>query len=641
MNPRWLLSVAFKRKVLVVAAAVIAAAIVFVGYRIQPKFYSSSFQFSFKREAAVNELQALRNYFQDDAPEIAATVQRMRSHETIKQALIEAGALDAGASGEAGSGAAGGVLSRLTIQVDEPSRVITVIYVDRDPALAFRLAQKLERVFREKDAEWQQTPYRERQLALQERVKELSDELANLEEARRNLEPMASVEEQLAVQERFVAEGKAALEEARVLAEARENYLRDRFTESWWEVDHARQEQEALRRILAGEAPPPDLSPPPAWNQRAFALRDAQEKCRELLEELDAWLFRLWAAVPEPPLGSLADLDREIAGRQGSLREITQAIAEAEADASAVHSKLESVNLPQPPTRPSSPSLPRYVLTGFFGFVLMSLGLVYFAERLDTSLRRPEDIEFYAKIEVLGTIPHLSPVEEQENTIAFRHPEGFPGAIEAFRAIKSALGYALTGVRAPVLLVTSAYPEEGKTTLVLNLAHAWAEEGRRTVVVGANVRNPTLQKSLGYPPDRMGLVEYIEGTLPIQQLVLPTKTPNLLLVPSGRAATNSSVLLQRPRFEELVRTLRSESDGVLIDSPPALWLSDAAVIAPHVDATLLVYALAETTKHDFLQAVRFLKRATPKPIFVVANARAGFLRVEGRRYYGRYYYGHH
>ncbi len=188
-------------------------------------------------------------------------------------------------------------------------------------------------------------------------------------------------------------------------------------------------------------------------------------------------------------------------------------------------------------------------------------------------------------------------------------------AAEAYRSLSVNLQFA--GEERPVRLVgiTSAGPNEGKTTAVANLAIALAEGGRRVIAVDADLRRPTLHTLFGLP-NREGLTNAVlsdESALPLQE----TLVPGLRVLASGPTPANPTEVLASPRLDRVLSRLVDEADFVVLDTAPAAALADTPVLAPRLDGTVLVVGAGRTRRDRARQAKEQLERVHARILGVV------------------------
>jgi capsular exopolysaccharide synthesis family protein len=216
-----------------------------------------------------------------------------------------------------------------------------------------------------------------------------------------------------------------------------------------------------------------------------------------------------------------------------------------------------------------------------------------------------------------------------------RHPRS--PVSEAFRTLRTNLSYTSPDQPLRSLLFTSAGPEEGKSTVAANLAVVLAQAGSRVLVVDADLRKPVMHKAFKLE-NRRGLTNALVEDLDFAELVRSTDLPGLFVLTSGPIPPNPAELLGSARMQRLLPALAAAYDLVLVDTPPVLAVTDAAVLAPLVDGAILV-ARAGVTRTDLLkEAKEALERTGVRLLGAVLNG----LRpdTEGYYYYHyRYYYG--
>ncbi|HEX6972613.1 MAG TPA: CpsD/CapB family tyrosine-protein kinase [Limnochordia bacterium] len=199
-------------------------------------------------------------------------------------------------------------------------------------------------------------------------------------------------------------------------------------------------------------------------------------------------------------------------------------------------------------------------------------------------------------------------------------------AAEAFRSLRTNLEFAFVAQpQAPVetpgaqaFLITSAAPDEGKSTVTANLAAAYALTGARTLAICADLRRPTLHMWFD-APGAPGLTNLLVGQAALDEATQPTRVAGLDLLPPGPVPPNPAELLGSGAMERLLETLRARYEVILIDSPPAPVVTDAALLAPRVDGVLLVVAAGKTRRELARVARDQLVRARSRLLGVVIN----------------------
>lgn len=286
---------------------------------------------------------------------------------------------------------------------------------------------------------------------------------------------------------------------------------------------------------------------------------------------------------------------------------------------------------------PRAPVRPRRVLLIVVGALLglvAGVNLAFLLELAHTRLRTPEQLESRIGLKSLGAVPHMAARDERARSLAC-HLDPRSRAAEAFRGIRTAL-LASTARNGPaVLLVTSAVDREGKTTTAVNVATAMAQAGRRVLLVDADMRRPSVHGPFGIP-DGPGLSSLLADAAPPAGAVRESEVPGLSVLPAGTPPANPSELLGSPRMVEFLTWARGEFDLVVVDSPPATVVTDAAVLAPAVDAAVLVVRADRTPRGVAARGRQVLEDAGGRIAGAVLNDLARDDDTYGRAY-GRYY----
>ncbi|MBX6772396.1 MAG: CpsD/CapB family tyrosine-protein kinase [Chloroflexi bacterium] len=202
---------------------------------------------------------------------------------------------------------------------------------------------------------------------------------------------------------------------------------------------------------------------------------------------------------------------------------------------------------------------------------------------------------------------------------------------EAYRTLRTNIQFYSLDRPVQTLLVTSASPEDGKSTTVANLAVTFAETGREVLAVDCDLRRPSLHRLFGVS-NESGLTVLIREGKALDEVVVPTSVPHLRLLPSGPLPPNPAELLGSQRMERIIESLRGAAEVVLFDSPPTIAATDAAVLAAKVDGVLLVVSVGRTKRDHVVRAKQLLAMVNAKVLGVVLNN----VKFDGSlyRYYG-------
>lgn len=287
--------------------------------------------------------------------------------------------------------------------------------------------------------------------------------------------------------------------------------------------------------------------------------------------------------------------------------------------------------------RPATPIRPKPVLNVTLAFLIgmaFSAGYAFVLEYLDVTIKHAEDVQQAVDLPVLGQIPALELAKsEADEVVVCSKPKS--STAEAYRALRTGVQYLNFDQRLKVLALTSPGPREGKTTLTANLAAALAQSGARVVALSADLRRPKLHR-LFRLDDETGLSNCLAGVAGQDQILKKTSVRGLSVIPSGPVPPNPAELLGSQRMRDLIGTLRDQADYIIVDCPPALAVTDAAVLAPLVDGFLLVASAGETTKGAAKQVKDTLAGLGARLAGVVVNRIDTVHRYQYQ--YGYYYY---
>ncbi|RKY27766.1 MAG: hypothetical protein DRP83_01765 [Planctomycetota bacterium] len=241
----------------------------------------------------------------------------------------------------------------------------------------------------------------------------------------------------------------------------------------------------------------------------------------------------------------------------------------------------------QKPRKPSSPKYTILVPLGVFLGMVIGLGVSFLIEILDTSIKAPSDVFRRVELPMLGMVPHLDDVDEEVEdlrTAFLTHPNTI--ICEAFRQIRTTLTFSGPAEQQKTILVTSPMPEDGRTSVSLNLGNHLALGEKRVLIVDANFRQPAISKLF---PDGSsdGLSNILVGQGKWQDMTHEIR-PGLFIMKSGPQPPNPVELLGSEQMSQLISQLAAEFDHVVFDSAPLLVVSDAAVLSTRTDGTILV-----------------------------------------------------
>ncbi len=300
---------------------------------------------------------------------------------------------------------------------------------------------------------------------------------------------------------------------------------------------------------------------------------------------------------------------------------------------------------------PKGPVKPRVLLNLALGFMLglgLGIGLAFLQEYLDNTLKTADEVERLLRLPSLGLLPdcmgdngkgsgeELAVVNHGNNGVAPALQTGRE-PIEAYRTLRTSILLSANPVP-KMLLITSALPSEGKTTVTVNLGATLASLGSKVVIVDCDMRRPCCHRSTGVE-NRPGFVRCLTGHIDLADAILPVPgVPNLSVIPCGPIPPNPAEVLSSPVTVELLRRLRAEFEYVLLDSPPLLTVSDSRILSTLTDAVVLV-TRAYSTPFDLVRRARgLLYNSGARILGVALNSVA--VHKQGSSGYGAYRYGY-
>ena len=275
--------------------------------------------------------------------------------------------------------------------------------------------------------------------------------------------------------------------------------------------------------------------------------------------------------------------------------------------------ELQTIQPATAPGSPSSPNAARNIALGAALGLIVGLGAAVLRSVLDTRVQGRHDIESLTQAPILGGTTFDQDWTSHPLIVRTdpRHPEA-----EAFRALRTNLRFVNVDNGGRAFVVTSSVPGEGKSSTTANLALALAETGARVVLVDADLRLPRIAKNMGLEGGA-GLTDVLIGRFPVQDVLQRWSDTSLYVLPAGQVPPNPSELLGSAAMADLIRTLNEGADYVLLDSPPLLPVTDAAILSNLSAGAILVAATGKVKKAEFSAAVRNLENANSRVVGVV------------------------
>jgi capsular exopolysaccharide synthesis family protein len=557
----------------------------------------------------------------------------------------------------------------------EKSHLVRVLFTDPDRDLAAAVANAVVEAYRQFNLDARYSTTAQASEFLTGQVSQLQEEIAEKERrlqayrAERDLTGLGEGDTDITAQaladlsaQHVAAEGRLALAEVRhetvsatapdsleevirspLISRLRQEYAElerrqrqtaERFGPEWperrlldEEVRQAAARLELERDLIASQA-------------RAAAEADVRKARAELaalavrVEQRKSEVERIKSAAVD-----YANLEAEILGKRSFLNELVGRQSETVVSDRLRDTRTSNIRVVDRARAPREPVRPRKALNLGLSLVLglmAGIGAAVLADHLDSTIKSVQDIE-RAGLAVLGQISLVRPLRivagsgpGSDPIDLGSHLDSRSGFAECFKNLRTSLLLASPDRPPRHIVVTSAEPGDGKSTVSANLAIVLAQAGRRVLLVDADLRRPRIHAILGTAND-VGLSSYLTGNATFEELLRSTGIPNLKLVTSGPIPPTPSELLGSPSLDALLDRLSREFDHVIFDSAPALQVADTVILAARTDAAVLVIRIGKTCRESVNQAVSRLRRARTHVIGAVLNAVA----EQAGYYYGR------
>ena len=284
------------------------------------------------------------------------------------------------------------------------------------------------------------------------------------------------------------------------------------------------------------------------------------------------------------------------------------------------------------PIKAVRPNIPLNIALGVVVGLLLGVGLAFFIEYLDTSVKTIDDVERALNAAVLGVIPQNvgSLLDEGDES---------PHA-EAYRVLRTNILFAgRKSETQTTFSVVSGGAGEGKTTTMFNLAVVFAQQGDRVLVVDSDLRRPSMHRFFKLS-NNIGLTNYLLGQATIEEVIQTTELPSLHFIPSGKLPSSSMGILSSAKMKEFVAEMKSRYDYVFLDAPPIMGVSDASVLASMVDMCVLVVQYRKYPQLMTQRAKDMVTKVGGELVGVVLN-NINISQDSYYYYYSGYYYDYY
>jgi capsular exopolysaccharide synthesis family protein len=308
------------------------------------------------------------------------------------------------------------------------------------------------------------------------------------------------------------------------------------------------------------------------------------------------------------------------------------------------------VDSAKPPTLPVRPKKKLNILLGVLFGLSIGVGIAFLLEILDDTVKTGDDIE-RLNLTLLGTIPLVhteqiirrlrkqgkqftdADLHRVEAKMITRFSPKSPVS-EAYRSLRTNIQFADIDKPKRVILMTSTTSKEGKSTTAVNLAVTLAQTGSRVLLVDSDLRRPNIHNFFGFDKT-YGLTNVLIGSLALDDVIKPTEVDKLDVITAGDIPPNPAELVSSEKMRKFIEDVRARYEYVILDSPPAIAVTDAAVLATRVDGTLMVVSSGTVNRKEVLRAVGLIKNVRSSILGVVLNG------LDVKKIYGSYYYYFH
>ncbi|MCB9358197.1 MAG: polysaccharide biosynthesis tyrosine autokinase [Calditrichaeota bacterium] len=375
------------------------------------------------------------------------------------------------------------------------------------------------------------------------------------------------------------------------------------------------------------------------------ALTARAEALREVISNIDYELEQL----PEKTL-VLARLTRDRKLNEELYLILNEKYEESRISEAAKSAGVEIVDTAKPPEFPLKPRKKLNILFGMLFGLALGVGITLLIDLLDDTIKTPEELERVA-LTPLGTIPivniedirrrlkrqgkELTPADEAriESKMITKFSPKSPIS-EAYRSLRTNIQFSDIDNPKRVILMTSSATKEGKSTTCVNLAITFAQMGSRVLLVDSDLRRPTLHNFFNV--DKMyGLSNVLIGSLTLKDVIKRTEVENLDLITAGDIPPNPAEMVASERMKAFLDEARAKYDVVLLDSPPVVAVTDAAILTTRADATIVVVSSGMTGRAELKRAINLIQSVGSHVLGVVLNG------LDIKKMYGSYYYYFH
>ncbi|HEX4265933.1 MAG TPA: Wzz/FepE/Etk N-terminal domain-containing protein [Verrucomicrobiae bacterium] len=351
--------------------------------------------------------------------------------------------------------------------------------------------------------------------------------------------------------------------------------------------------------------------------RKALQIQDLEKRIAAIVEAIPVWEARMLDINQR--LAQAQQLKNNIARQQEFYDHLLGTMQSVDLSKNVQQERL-AVLQPPTPAAPERRSLPLRIVLAAIGGIALSLGIVFLWYLLDDRLVSVRDISDQFGETVLGLVPQIRVPRANPEKALLDDDDSRTAYAESFRHLRSALILSSPGNASPsqTLLFTSAMPDEGKTTVAVNVARVLARSGLRVALVDADLHSGGNRKFFG-DPNGHGLIDFLRNEVGMDLILRPSDILGLTMVSRGPRNVDTEGLFLRPRLEELLAHLREQNDFVILDCAPVLSADNSALLVPHADSVVLVTRPFHTRSRLIRRALDMLYQRRARQVTIILN----------------------
>lgn len=352
-------------------------------------------------------------------------------------------------------------------------------------------------------------------------------------------------------------------------------------------------------------------------SKKAVEIQDLEKRIAAITEAIPSWETKMLDINQR--LAQAQQMKSSIARQQEFYDHLLGTMQSVDLNKNVQQERL-SLLQPATPAAPENRSLPLRIALAAVSGVALSLGIVFPWYLLDDRLVSVRDINDQFGEAVLGLVPQIRVPRGRPEKALLQDDDPRAAYAESFRHLRSALLLSKpdSGSASQTLLFTSAMPNEGKTTVAVNVARVLARSGLRVALVDADLQSAGNRNFFG-DPDGNGLINFLRGDVATDAILRASEISGLTTVSRGPRNAGTEGLFLRSRFEDLMKHLREQNDFIILDAAPILSADDSALLVPHADSVVLVTRPFHTRSRLIRQALDMLYQRRAKQVTLVLN----------------------